>query len=126
MDPRRAPYRLLLEFAVVFIAVPPLLAMLKPRGWIYILLWVAVMQCCRVMEKNHGWNLREDWNFGALNRATIIPILKRFVPLALLLLGFAWATIPERMFSLPLQRPAVWVIVVLLYPPLSAVPQELV
>ncbi len=117
-------HRLRAEFLLLFFVAPLVLALLKPRGLIYWLLWFSALLAIYTLKKNHGWRWREDWNFKALNRTAIFSLLKRFIPLAIALLAFAWVTIPDRLFSLPLERPQIWVMVMLLYPLLSVVPQE--
>lgn len=40
--------------------------------------------------------------------------------------GLAWLLVPERLFGLPRHAPGLWAMIMLLYPVLSALPQEVV
>jgi len=113
------------ECLLLFAAFPLTLALLKPHSWIYITLWLVALLAWRVLQKE-GYTLRGEWNWKALDAAVFKHILRRFVPIALLLLLFTWFVVPDRLFSLPLERPTVWVMVMLLYPLLSGIPQEVV
>lgn len=112
------------ELVLLFFVLPAVLAILQPRGAIYYALWLVSGLALFVM-KREGYSLRADWNAGGLKQH--LPfILKRFLPFAIALLLFAWVMIPERLFSLPLERPTVWMAVMVFYPILSALPQEFV
>lgn len=115
----------LTETLLSFITLPLALAFLKPHGWVYFVLWVAVLLSWRILKKTHlHYDLNKDWNAGALNAATLKSMFLRFLPFAALMLAFAWVFIPDRLFSLPRERPLTWVMVMILYPLLSVVPQE--
>jgi membrane protease YdiL (CAAX protease family) len=45
---------------------------------------------------------------------------------AVLAFGLAYALVPERLMELPQHRPSLWLMIMLLYPLLSALPQELI
>lgn len=117
---------LLAELIFVFGVLPLLLAILKPHGAIYFILWITMLLCCRWMEKSERYDFITDWNGKGLTGYNMKKILARFAPLAMLLLVFTWEMIPERMFSLPREKPAMWIMVMLFYPLLSVVPQELI
>jgi len=122
MPPSRT---LWIECALAYGALPACISLLKPHGWIYITLWVAgalAWHGCR----RHGVRWKAEWNFSALNREVIKKIGLRFIPCALALLVFTWVMIPEHLFGLPRERPLVWVMVMVLYPLLSVVPQEII
>jgi membrane protease YdiL (CAAX protease family) len=116
---------LILEYVFWFIALPATLAICKPHAWIYFVLWLLAALSCMRLEKYYNWNFYTDWNFAGLNRAAVKDILMRFIPFALALFFFTWSQIPDHLFSLPRERPGMWVMVLLLYPPLSAMPQEI-
>jgi uncharacterized protein len=113
------------HFLLTFVTLPLALAWIKPHGVIYSILWILTLIGLWVLRKYHGYRFREDWNFAALDRTAIRFIVLRFLPFALFLLLFAGWMIPERMFTLPLERPLRWIIVMIWYPLLSVFPQEL-
>lgn len=49
-----------------------------------------------------------------------------FIVLLPLFLIFTWLTIPEHFFRFPRSRPGIWTVVMLLYPLLAALPQEII
>ncbi len=117
---------LVFEFVLTFIVLPLVLSTIKPHGRIYILLWIFSALCIIVLERYHSYHFSEDWNFRAVNKKTIRTILLRFLPCAAVMLICALILMPDRLFSLPLQRPYVWIMVMFLYPPLSVFPQEII
>jgi len=117
---------LLAELLLIFGAVPLVVSLLKPHSWIYLMLWVLGYICYKFLAKHDDYTFRTDWNFGALDKAVVKGICLRFLPCAVILLLFAWYTIPDRFFSLPRDHPIRWLMVMALYPPLSAVPQEII
>jgi uncharacterized protein len=126
MRPMSPSRRLALEFILIFIVAPFVLALLKPRGMIYWILWIAAFTSCYVLEKRYGWKWRDDWNWRAIDRRMLAAMFRWFAPLALALFIFALVTIPDRLFSLPLERPRTWLMVMVWYPLLSVVPQEVI
>lgn len=115
-----------LECLLLFGALPLGISLMKPHGWIYLMLWVAAALAWHGLSRFHGYRFRHEWNISALNRKNILFMLARLMPCAALLFLFAWFMIPDRLLSLPLQRPDRWLLVMLLYPPLSALPQEII
>lgn len=118
--------RLVLEFFLLFIALPAALALLKPRGWIYPLLWVIAALCCHTLYRRYHYDLRADWNMRALTRPAFQSMARLFLPLALALFLFTWFSVPERLFAFPLERPGRWAFVMIWYPVLSVLPQEMI
>ncbi len=114
------------HFALVFVLFPALLSIAKPHGWIYSIMWLMTAWTYAVMRRKYDYRFFADWNYPAFTWAAVKPILIRFVPLAISLFLFTWFMIPDKLLSLPLQRPNIWVMVMIWYPVLSVVPQELI
>jgi len=113
------------ELAILFGAVPGALA----AGWIKLplmpALWAATFYCL--------WRLRLDGNpgLGLRGRPRVAPGEWRRLLLTLalvtgLLVAAVRALRPEALFAFPLHRPWRWALVMVLYPALSALPQEIV
>jgi uncharacterized protein len=117
--------KLFYECVVIFGIFPFVVALLKPRGWMYGLLWFATFVAMAWLNNRH-YKLPAIWNGQALTKNLIYSILGRFIPLSLALLLFTWLVIPDRLFSLPLERPEIWVMVMVFYPILSVFPQEII
>jgi membrane protease YdiL (CAAX protease family) len=119
--------RLTIELLLIFVALPLVLAVLKPRSWIYLLLMLFAFKAWLFMKKAWRYDFYADWNRDVmLEGKAFKPIFIRYIPCVLLLLAFTAMTIPERMFSLILDRPYVWAMVMTLYPLLSVFPQEII
>lgn len=90
------------------------------------ILWVAAVYCLVIHRITTGERLRDVWKFREITRDSAKPML-RMLGLAILFLGAATAfLLPERLFSFVLERPALWAMVMLLYPLLSVLPQEII
>jgi uncharacterized protein len=119
--------RLLAELLLIFMVLPLVLAVLKPRSWIYILLWLLAFKAWLFMRKTWGYDFYVDWNRTTMLEGKAFKnIFIRYIPCTLLLFAFTAMAIPERMFSLILERPYVWAMVMVLYPVLSVFPQEII
>lgn len=123
-----APSRrmLMLECTLLFALLPLFLALSKPRGLLYLALWLLVFYCMYALWRGGSYRFRNDWNAGALTVANIKPLLARFVPFAALLTVFVLAVIPGEIFSLPRRSLGLWAMVMVLYPVLSVFPQEII
>lgn len=119
-----APRFIWLEYCCNFLMLPALLSMLKLHGGIYLVLTFISYLSWRILQKQFGYRWRSEWNWQAMTRKTVKSIVVRFLPFAAALLIFTSFMIPDHLFSLPRERPQVWVMVLILYPILSVIPQE--
>lgn len=114
------------EFFIIYFSVPVAMAIARPHSWIYSVLWLFALLAWRMLYVHYKTTFREEWNFAGLTRAEISRILLRFIPFALALTAFTFYIVPEHLFDLPLQKPGVWVMVMILYPLMSVFPQEII
>jgi membrane protease YdiL (CAAX protease family) len=126
MEPfERKHLRLLIEFLLVFVLLPPAMLAIPFRVPKIPLLLGAALIC--------GWRL---WRSPLFDRSWFRPpeplmpflrkvALKAVVTAILLGIGVAVFT-PERLFIFPLQQTGLWLLVIIFYPFLSALPQELI
>lgn len=117
---------LFLECLFIFVMLPVLVAWTKPLGAVYLILWVLMLYCGFLLQRHYEWSFRSDWNYAALDRATIRRICLRFLPFGIALLWFTWHTIPDSLFGLPRTHTLMWVGIMALYPPMSILPQEII
>lgn len=121
--------RLLLEWLALFFGVPLMIA----QGWLPVkgqlgklgLLLGAALLCLIYLLWDKSFNKRRlggITKFGFFGKALFL----RAVLCALLLLLLAWLFFPERMFGFIKYNPRMWLMVFILYPLLSACPQELI
>ena len=115
---------LLIEFVALFCITPPVLAYLKPHGMIYFILWIAAFLAWLWM-RSQGYSLKNDWNHRVVGKISFTGIFLQLFLITYALLMFTVVIVPERLFSLPLQKPGLWIMVLILYPLLSVIPQEI-
>jgi len=115
-----------IELLAIFVILPAILMLVKRRMWIVLTVWATSAAAWLVLRRYYGYRWREEWNGAAVNKATVERILVRFIPYAIAMLLFTWGVVPEHLFSLPFERPRVWMMVMVLYPLLSVIPQEII
>lgn len=119
---RRA--RLAAEFAIIYVAAPAAMGLAMPPDWLHpvflgvVLVGVALLAATpdfRWRELGQGWrNL--DWReIGLVAALTAVASLV-----------FVLWLVPDALFRLPRRAPGFWLILIVLYPLLSALPQEVV
>ncbi len=112
------------ELFGLFVVVPALLYFWTPL-FILPILWMIALWC--------GWILLKDQTFDRTNlwRAAELIVkgksmLKQFTVISVLLFALVYFWAPDLLFSLVMQKPLLWLLILFLYPLLSAYPQELV
>lgn len=129
-----------IEHAALFYLIPVML-LFRDRGehWVILLLFfVGTLGCYWWLKRDRAQGahvhpsavgarqtLEPLWNNAAARKAAP-GILARFVVLGGLTTLLVWALIPEHFLGFPRTAPALWIRVMLLYPILSVVPQELI
>ena len=125
VDPNMRDWKLLVEFAVVFVAMP--LAFRNKRFFFPPLpaLWLVAAYCLFRLLGDPGFDRRRLWNVGPL-RDEIAPILATFGATALVVAAAVYFLRPQLLFNFVRRAPAFWALVVVLYPVLSVYPQGVV
>lgn len=114
-----------LEFISIFGGLPLIVYIVRDRGVMFAALWLGALLGLHALRRRNGaFDYRKEWNWPAA-RAGFISMLRRFLPIAVLLTVFTVVHDGERLLSFPLERPQVWLMVMLLYPLLSVWPQEM-
>jgi len=115
-----------LEFLTLFGVIPFLYFLgLIPLPKIPLLL--AFFTCCLIyLKHNENLSIRDLWSNGLGNSQDIKWICIRAGLVGIASLGIVMATNPAFLFSFPRSRPLLWVMVMILYPLLSAFPQEVI
>lgn len=115
-----ASVRTALLLTAIFVVAPLITGFLvPPAGWIP-LLWLiaAVVWWCQREERP---DLAQRVSAADLRR-----VLRRFGVAAMLLTAAIAVATPERLLDWPRERPAMWLSVLLAYPLLSVLPQEMI
>jgi membrane protease YdiL (CAAX protease family) len=112
------------EFAFLFVGLPLLMALAVPADWLWPILFSVTGLSLVLLgrtpgfswaELGRGW-LRLDW------RMIAAPASLTAAAAALLV----WWLVPAQAFYLPRRATELWLMIMLLYPLLSALPQELI
>lgn len=114
-------YLLALESLFLYL-LPPLLILggLLPKALVMPLLWVGMLYALFILRRD-GVKVslriaKKEW----------IKIFRRFLLLGALLTLFVRLVYPELFFAFVLERPKIWLLVILLYPLFSVLAQEVV
>ncbi len=112
------------EFLLLYAGIP-LILIGEPRGIKITALWILCLLAITLLRRHGIRDAAKEWNWGAV-RAGMPMVLKRFVPCAIALTLLLFWLQPSRFLSFPLERPGMWVIVMICYPIMSVLPQELI
>lgn len=116
---------LFLEFTVLFVGLPLLVMAVQNRLLMIALLWGGAAVCYGVLRQRYSRAHAVEWNWPGL-RAGWRKVLLRFAVLAPILSLITALALPQNFLSFPLERPDIWVRVMVIYPLLSVWPQELI
>jgi membrane protease YdiL (CAAX protease family) len=83
-------------------------------------MWAVFVYCVLVLRRDGVEIFTTSWK-----RSELGELLPRFAVVTLLIGLFTWLFYPELFFRLAIEKPLFWATVVLLYPLLSVVPQEI-
>lgn len=114
------------ELAVLMLGMPLLLWVVLPPRAILPVVWLMAILCHFISNASNGWARENWWNRAAITRAQLLPMLKRFALCAVLLTGLTYALKPEMLFSFVREKPVFWLVVMLMYPLISVVAQEII
>ncbi|MEJ0062678.1 MAG: CPBP family glutamic-type intramembrane protease [Alphaproteobacteria bacterium] len=115
------------ELIAIYTGVPLALAAWQPpRPLLYILLWLMVAYGILILRRNPEFSWRRIWHGVEWPLYEKRQALLRHLIISLTAIGAIAVFAQPLLFSFPLQRPGLWLMVMLLYPILSALPQEIV
>jgi membrane protease YdiL (CAAX protease family) len=117
-------FSLLLEFLGLFVATPALVYCWAPLP-ILPLLWVFAFCCGRVLLRDAHFDRANLWRLSALTGSGS-SVLLHFAVCAAALFALVYLLAPHRVFALVREQPALWLLIIFMYPLLSVYPQELI
>lgn len=125
MSHRHARILLSIEFLILFAGAPALILYMRDRMLMFALLWGGALAVWVFLRHRYGLNHAADWNWQGF-REGAGHVLMRFALVASMLALAAWWFMPDRFLEMPLQRPQLWFMIMMLYPVLSVWPQEVI
>lgn len=117
---------LVAEFALLCLALPTLIITYRLAADMLLFLWGACLYCAVIYAVRFHRNGRALWRWDAFSRENLRVVLVRFVIVATAMTAFLYLYDPQRMLELPRERPGLMLVILLLYPVLSALPQEFI
>jgi membrane protease YdiL (CAAX protease family) len=117
---------LLLEFLVLCILVPGIIIHLKIAPFMFSFLWGATGYCLLILRRFYHETLTDLWRWQAVNWKNLKPILIRFAFGCLVMVLFTWWYDPGRLFYVWEHNRSLIPYLLVMYPLLSALPQELI
>jgi len=111
----------LMELLGIFVALPLLFAVgMLPTSLVMPMLWVLALYSYLYLRRSGITVFALDFT-----REELFGVLRRYALVAGAMLLFMLLYDPQNLFGLSLERPMLWLVVMLLYPVLSAFAQEL-
>lgn len=114
-----------LELAVFMLGVPLLLWLALPPKAILPAVW-GMAGLCYILMRTLPMAAPPFWHWQALTWRNLRPILARFALCAAAMLAAIYIAAPNLLFGFVRERPTLWALVMLLYPLISVVPQEVI
>lgn len=117
---------LTVECAMLVLALPTALYFIHSRGALFLTLWGLALIAVVIMRKEGAWQGKEIFRTVALRGKEMRMMLTRFAVIAGVMGLLTFMFEPERFLSMPRERPELWVKIMLFYPLLSVLPQEII
>lgn len=121
----RNPF-LYIEFFLLCIALPSVIIIFRFAPYMFTFLWGATLYCAFVYKRHFFTNWKDLWRWDQVNWITLKPILIRWVIASIAMLAFTALYDPQRLFYLPQEKPTLLPYLLIMYPLLSALPQEFI
>ena len=121
---RKAKFPLIVEFIIIYIAIPALIFTNLLNLPKIVLLLSGIIYCIIVMVRNGKFNWKRLFTSFNSRYLKIILIRTIFVAIALYILVLIWQ--PGLLFNLPPRYGKHIVLLIILYPVFSVLPQELI
>jgi len=115
-----------LEFMLLCVAVPGFIILGRHAQQLFFFLWAATIYGTFILWRSYPEAWKNLWSWKAVNWPNLKPILIRWLIACVGMAGFLLWYDPGQMFSLVSRRPEIVPVLLVAYPILSALPQELV
>ncbi len=126
MKPKIKTTWLAAELVTLYILVPLILFYTGIRSGIFLALWVTGLYAILVLRGKPDFTFQQLWQGNGWPIAARRHAALRFLLIAILLTILTLIYLPKRFLSFPAEHFWVWLLVLALYPVLSAAPQELI
>lgn len=120
------PLYLYLELIALMVGIPVLLTTIVPIRYMLPTMWLITLYCHIVYRQLVHASERIYWRWNLVDWAHLRPILLRFLFCTLLLAVVVAFWKPQHFLSFVCERPLFWAFVMVAYPLLSVIPQEII
>ena len=114
------------ELVVFMLGVPLLMLLVLPSSAILPVVWLMAILCHFITNASNDWRKQQWWKQAGITRSEVLRMLKRFALCAAALTVLTYTLAPELLFGFVREKPIFWLIVMLAYPLVSVVPQEII
>lgn len=123
---KKPDFLLLFEFLVLCLALPTYIIVTKSAPFMFAFLWGATGYCALIYRQKlfKGW--RDLWRWDQVTWPHMKPILLRWIMACAAMTLFMHFYDPTRMFEIPRHNPKFLMMLFILYPLISALPQEFI
>lgn len=116
----------IIEFVVLCILIPGLIIGMRLAPLMFAFLWAATGYCWLVLRRTDKNLFKNIWNFKEVNWSNLKPLLLRWILASIGMCLFLLWYDPERLFVIWREYPMAIPAILVGYPILSALPQELI
>ena len=117
---------LITELLFLVIGLPALLFAVLPLKLLLPIIWAAALYGYGITRYTLPDSLAAWWGRSDITWVNLKPILRRFLLNAALLTLATWYFAPQLLFNFILNQPLFWLVIMILYPILSVIPQEII
>jgi uncharacterized protein len=114
------------EFCAFFLGLPLTFYIHPSRLYIHLAMWAVAAYALLTFKHSGKFSWRTLWQGDGWPLAQRKIALYRFCAAVPIIVLMTYYIAPESLFLFPLKRPIFWLVVMVLYPILSVLPQELV
>ncbi len=115
-----------IEFLLLCIVFPSVIIFGKLGFFMFFFLWAATAYCFSIIYINNRSFLKEMWNTKEVTWVNMKPVLFRWALSSIVMVVFIYFYNRDVMFALLLEKPQVIPFILIMYPLLSAIPQEFI
>ena len=118
---------LAIEFLLLCVVLPTVIIVNRLAPYMLLFLWLAALYCAYHLWKGSSKNFAKDtWKWHAVNKENMMKIIPRWLLACAGMWLFMYFYDPSKLFIILYERPMALPMIFLLYPLLSALPQELI
>jgi membrane protease YdiL (CAAX protease family) len=117
--------RLIIEFVLLFVALPVFLVYYRDLSLISVLL-LAAFFCFMNLMFDRDFSKKQLWNTALPRKAILAGMIVAFIVSMILLIMIVFFVFPQSLFCMIREKPKLFGAIALLYPLVSVYPQELI